>query len=630
MDHTIRKYAEEREKRLRSDGTKQYKNLQAEQPEDYLQDPFVDYEKIRAQEPPLRHGDSIKFLIVGAGHNGLLFAYRLMEMGFRSNEICVIDSAGGFGGTWYWNRYPGAMCDVEASIYLPLLEETSCIPKHRYSFGYEIRENAERIAAHLDLRAMFCTKVHSQVWNEAEGAWTISMKRNLGPGFEGENLTVQARFVFGAWGYFYSPRIPELPGLDILKTRRNTFHTFHTSRWDYAYTGGSQEYPTLVNLKDKKVGIIGTGATGVQVVPELAKWAKHLYVFQRTASHGFPRAKQPTDVISWHKHVAHEEGWQFKRQLNFDHFISDDPDRPADLVEDGWTTNRAYAGSVGSRGFASARMNDDFFRSMLKFDEEHAEQSRAYVDREVSDPEIAEKLKAWYPGWCKRPTFHDQYLSAFNQPNVTLVDTDGKGVQGYSPSGVIVDGSEYDLDVLIFATGFSPSSKATPADRMDGTIIGRNDRSLHDKWRSSDFGTLFGLMSNQFPNMFFYAVAGVGSSPNLTTYYEGLSRLAANILAEAHSQSGCSEKLIIEVSKEAEDRYTDQVERRSHWYSILASCTPGYYNGEGEVSQKQQTPKEAKKAARASGWGGGPVEYHAMIETYINEAQLKGITIQIV
>jgi cation diffusion facilitator CzcD-associated flavoprotein CzcO len=253
MDHTIQKYAEERKKRLRSDGTKQYKNLQAEQPEDYLQDPFVDYEKIRAQEPPLRHGDNIKFLIVGAGHNGLLFAYRLMEMGFKSNEICVVDSAGGFGGTWYWNRYPGAMCDVEASIYLPLLEETSYIPKHRYSFGYEIRENAERIAAHLDLRALFCTKVHSQVWNEAEGAWTISMKRNLGPGFDGENLTVQARFVFGAWGYFYSPRIPELPGLDILKTRRNTFHTFHTSRWDYAYTGGSQEHPALVNLKDKKV-----------------------------------------------------------------------------------------------------------------------------------------------------------------------------------------------------------------------------------------------------------------------------------------------------------------------------------------------------------------------------------------
>lgn len=247
-----RKYNDERNKRLRPEAAKQYLNLNSKEYEDFAKDPFADYETLRAQEPTLHHGDNIKLLIIGGGHNGLFFAYHLMQAGFKAGDICIVDSAGGFGGTWYWNRYPGVMCDVEASIFLPLLEETGHIPKHRYAFGYEIRENAERIAALLNLRAMFCTKVHSQVWNEAEGAWDIYMRQHRGPGYEEKVLTVRASFVFGAWGYFYSPRIPDLPGLNASMSMR----TFHTARWDYNYTGGSQQHPDLVNLKDKKVSLL--------------------------------------------------------------------------------------------------------------------------------------------------------------------------------------------------------------------------------------------------------------------------------------------------------------------------------------------------------------------------------------
>jgi cation diffusion facilitator CzcD-associated flavoprotein CzcO len=264
---------------------------------------------------------------------------------------------------------------------------------------------------------------------------------------------------------------------------------------------------------------------------------------------------------------------------------------------------------------------------MFEIDVEHAERSRAYVNKEVKHPVTAERLKAWYPGWCKRPTFHDGFLSAFNQANVTLVDTNGKGIERYTESGVLANEVEYDLDLLVLATGFSPSSRTSPAERMDGAIIGRDGRSIQDKWKSSDFGTMFGLMTNQFPNMFFYGVSGIGSSPNLTSYYDAIAKLAAHIVAAATYQADGSKKLIVEVTKNAEDEYTDEVEKRSLWYTLLKDCTPGYFNGEGAVAQ-EQTPEQAKLAARTSGWGSGAVDYHAITQAYMSKAKLEGIELR--
>lgn len=365
-----------------------------------------------------------------------------------------------------------------------------------------------------------------------------------------------------------------------------------------------------------QVGIVGTGATGVQLIPEVAKWAGHLYVFQRTPSYCFPRARQTIDPHEWATKVASSPGWQYRRQDNFERLITDDPSRTHvdDLIGDGWTANAAYAAAIGSRRHSSTGSLEQRLSDMLQADEAAAATGRSLVDERVSNAKTANKLKPWYPGWCKRPTFHDGYLSAFNQANVTLVDTNGRGIERYTDSGLVANGVPYELDCLILATGFAPSSSASPAQRMGGTIVGRGGRSIADKWNAPDFGTLHGVMTHHFPNMFFYAVAGVGSSPNLTPYYDTIARLASHVVrAAAARRPAGTDGLVIEPTKPAEDSYTDEVARRSHWFRILDGCTPGYYNGEAAALLRPLAPAEATLRARRSGWGGGPVEYRKRV-----------------
>lgn len=377
---------------------------------------------------------------------------------------------------------------------------------------------------------------------------------------------------------------------------------------------------------------MGTGATAVQLIPEVAKWAGHLYVFQRTPSYCFPRARETVDPHEWASKVATGPGWQYRRQNNFDRLITDDPgsDSVDDLIGDGWTANAAYAGAIGSRRYNSTGDVGQRVFDMLQVDESAANAGRSLIDERVNNAETANKLKPWYPGWCKRPTFHDEYLSAFNQANVTLVDTAGKGIEQYTDTGLVANGVPFELDCLILATGFAPSSSASPAQRMGGTIIGRGGRSIQDKWNAPDFGTLHGVMTHQFPNMFFYAAAGVGSSPNLTPYYDTIARLASHIVATAAARRPAgTDGLVIEPAKPAEDSYTDEVVKRAHWFRILDGCTPGYYNGEAAALLLDPSPVEATLRARRSGWGGGPVEYRDRVYAYIAEAHtLDGLEIR--
>ena len=205
--------------------------------------------------------------IIGGGFGGLLMGGRLREAGF--DDIRVIEKAGDFGGTWYWNRYPGAMCDVESYCYLPLLEELNYIPKHKYSYAPEIFEHSKAIARHYDLYKNAClqTGVSALRWDDTSGRWIIHTDRGD---------AIRAQFVAMANGPLNRPKLPGIPGITSF-----TGHTFHTSRWDYDYTGGDSD-GNLTGLRDKRVAIIGTGATAVQCIPHLGEWAKHLYVFQRT------------------------------------------------------------------------------------------------------------------------------------------------------------------------------------------------------------------------------------------------------------------------------------------------------------------------------------------------------------
>ncbi|KAK7430491.1 hypothetical protein QQZ08_003010 [Neonectria magnoliae] len=617
------RYAEERNKRLRAEGALQYTSLRSSADlKDLGIDPWIDYESLIAETPSLKDGDRIKFLVIGGGHSGLLYSHRLIEAGFASTDIRIVDTAGGYGGTWYWNRYPGLMCDVESYCYLPLLEETGYMPSHKYCPGREIRQHAERIAAFNNLQALFSTKVVSQAWDEDKAEWVVKMTRNLGPKGGTHNLEVRAQFVLPAGGVFPDPKVPNLQGFDELRKNR---HVFHTARWDYDYTGGSQEDPSLVNLKDKVVGIIGTGATAIQVVPIVAKWAKHLYVFQRTPSYCGARMQKETDLETWSK-VAHGKGWQLERQRNFNSFLSNSP-AAVDLVSDGWTEQRALAGLTGHPKLITPDKIEDHLASLFELDVPRAEKVRARVDEVVRDATTAEKLKAWYSGWCKRPTFHDDYLEAFNQPNVTLVDTDGKGIDRYTPNGLEANGVQYDLDALILATGFESQMRGlSPTGRMQIKTAGRGAVELQEKWVGEDYGSIFGAATNQFPNLFFNGYSGAGTSLNLTSVFDINAKLVAHIIAVASRRAQDSGKLVVEASKDGEEKYTAEVKKRALWFAGLSTCTPGYFSEEGAIAAKK--PEELDQVARYTPWGGGPLEFEDVVDSFKAKDVLEGFEVQ--
>ena len=386
------KYRAERDKRLRADGNAQYVEITGSLAE-YLVDPYVE----RTDRPVLN--DEVTVAIIGGGFAGLITGARLRQAGI--DDVRIIEKGGDFGGTWYWNRYPGAQCDVESYVYLPLLEETSYVPSEKYAHAPEILEHCRRIATHFDLYAQAClsTEVTGIEWDAARQRWRITTDRGD---------AMWARFLVMGNGPLHRPKLPGIPGIETFGG-----HTFHTSRWDYDYTGGDSN-GDLVGLRDKRVAIIGTGATAVQVVPHVAEAATQLYVFQRTPSSIDVRANRPTDP-SWAAGLA--PGWQQERVENFT-LLTSGGIAEQDLVMDGWT-------DIIGKLVLRLRMRDsadaasgDLASVMEMADFEKMEQIRARVDSVVADTETAEALKPWYRQFCKRPCFHDDYLQAFNRETV--------------------------------------------------------------------------------------------------------------------------------------------------------------------------------------------------------------------
>ncbi|HEY5841432.1 MAG TPA: NAD(P)/FAD-dependent oxidoreductase, partial [Mycobacterium sp.] len=451
VDALRRKYAEERERRLRPDGIAQYVEI-AGRFAALAEDPWADGQ---CNRQPLT--DDVDVAVVGAGFGGLLTGARLRQLGI--DGVRLIDKAADVGGTWYWNRYPGIACDVESYVYMPLLEELGYIPTERYAKGAEILAHCRRIAEHYDLYRDAClqTEVREIRWEPASSRWIITTDR-------GDQM--RARFVSMANGYLQKPKLPGIPGIDEFGGQM-----FHTSRWDYGYTGAGLEH-----LSDKRVGIVGTGATAIQCVPHLAAAAQQLFVVQRTPSSVDVRDNQPTDP-QWAAGV--EPGWQQRRIENFQ-VLTAGGQADEDLVADAWTsiTRRlpvmrwdSDAGPTPEQRAESIELAD--FAKM--------EEVRARVDAIVSDPATAEALKPWYGYFCKRPCFHDEYLQSFNRDNVTLVDTGGLGVQRISEAGVVVDGVHHELDCLIFATGFEVGTDYCR--RTGFEVIGRDGQTLTDTWR---------------------------------------------------------------------------------------------------------------------------------------------------
>jgi cation diffusion facilitator CzcD-associated flavoprotein CzcO len=550
-DALRRKYREERDRRLRPDANAQYVEVAGDFSR-YVDDPYVEPGFTRA---PLH--DAVDVLVVGGGFGGQIAAARLREAGVK--DIRIIEKGGDFGGTWYWNRYPGAQCDVEAYIYLPLLEETNYIPKEKYSFAAEIRAHARRIGETFDLysKACFQTEIREVRWLEDEKRWLITTNRDD---------RMKARYVVMSSGPLNRPKLPGIPGIEQFKG-----HSFHTSRWDYAYTGGDSE-GHLDKLADKRVAIIGTGATAIQCVPHLARHAKHLYVFQRTPSSVDLRGNRPTDP-QWVKTLT--PGWQKRRMENFNILVGGGQ-QDEDLVSDGWTdiVRNLAAGAAVKRPDVTLTP-EEFAREMELADFRKMNQIRARVDTIVKDPKTAEALKPWYRQFCKRPTFNDEYLPAFNRPNVTLVDTLGRGVDRVTETGLVFDGVEYPVDCIIFATGFEVGTAYTR--RAGFEVYGQAGRTLTDHW-SKGMKTLHGFYSHGFPNCFHMGI----TQNTLTVNFPHMLDEQAKHIAEVVRRANLNQAQKVEPTAEGEAEWVDTIHRTAlQTAPFRAACTPGYYNGEG-------------------------------------------------
>ncbi|AEO56645.1 pyridine nucleotide-disulfide oxidoreductase-like protein [Thermothelomyces thermophilus ATCC 42464] len=627
------KYTAEAAKRFRPEGLGQFIRLKEVGNERFralAEDPWVDHAALNAKEP-VKDGSRYKFIILGAGYGGLLYAVRLAEAGLASgpDDILMVDAAGGFGGTWWWNRYPGLHCDVESYSYMPLLEETGYIPKSKYAAGPELLEHAYRIATQWKLhdKALFRSNVKTIRWDDESRLWSLEVTEGRGPGQQSRELKLQARYVLLASGILTNPQVPKIPGLETF-----TGPVFHTARWNYDVTGGSPTDEALNRLEGKRVGIIGTGATAIQVVPKLAKYAKELYVFQRTPSGVWWRGQRPTDPVEWKTKIARKKGWQRERMLNLDSYLTDAAEEGQEnMVADGWTEMPAFSAVIGSPRHGIVEPTPEKIAEHLgrlyKLDLPHAEQVRARTDSIVKDPKTAAKLKAWYPTWCKRPTFSDEYLQTFNLPNVHLVDTDGKGVDAANPSGLVVADKEYPLDILVLSTGYvTPSiGGGSPAVRTGVDIYGRGGKSLDDKWQTHGAATLHGVCSNGFPNLFFTPLSQSSQAANNAfTLDVGTEHIVQVIKTAEDRVDGDA---LVEVTSEAEEAWSFEIMKHAGWFASVTGCTPGYITSEGEALRKSEDPMEMAKRARSGNLSQGMASYMKLLQEYRADGSLKGFDI---
>ncbi|HEV7720103.1 MAG TPA: NAD(P)/FAD-dependent oxidoreductase [Iamia sp.] len=591
----LARYRAERDKRLREDGNEQYVEVTGAFAH-YVDDPYVP----RTERDPL--ATEVEVALIGGGFSGLVTGARLKQAGI--DDVRIIEKGGDVGGTWYWNRYPGAQCDTHSFVYMPLLEETGHMPSEKYAHGPEILAHCQRIATQFGLYddALLHTEVTSVVWDDDDSRWVIGTDR-------GDEL--RARFVVWGTGPLHRPKLPGIPGLGTFEG-----HTFHTSRWDYDYTGGTHDGAPMDRLADKRVGIIGTGATAVQCVPHLAPACGELFVFQRTPSSIDVRANEPTDP-DWFESEVLEPGWQERWMASFT-AVQTGNFGHEDLVNDGWTDiSRRIRDKILSNPEATFTI-ESFQQAFEDSDFEKMDEIRSRVDEIVGDGATAAALKPWYRQLCKRPCFHDEYLDAYNEPGTHLIDTDGQGVEKITAHGVVVGGVEYPLDCIIFASGFEVGTEHARRSGFDP--VGRDGEALSDHW-AEGMRTLHGMHVHGFPNAFILQAAHGANL--ISNYPHNLSeggRTIAAIVRHA-TDHGIA---VVEATSEAEDGWMEMLlgEGRVFGAGFLADCTPGYYNNEGRPA----TPGSGLIAA--IGYPEGPVAFFAFIEKWRTDGQFDGLDLR--
>jgi cation diffusion facilitator CzcD-associated flavoprotein CzcO len=589
---TVRaKYLAERDRRL-VEGRSDIRDLQADAEfSRYRDDPFTP----AIERDPV--DDVVDVVIVGGGIAGVLAGANLRMAGIE--RIRIVDQAGGIGGTWYWNRYPGVMCDVESYMYIPMLEEFDYVPTRRYASGDEIRGHLQRIADRYRLEddALFHTGLTHAEWQEDEARWLLHTDR-------GDEI--RSRWYVLAVGILNLMKLPAIAGMEDYEGR-----SFHTARWDYEYTGGSIDEP-LTNLEDKVVALLGTGASGIQCVPPLVESAKRLYVFQRTPSAIGERGNRSTDAGFAD---GLEAGWQRARMDNFQAIMLGLPVE-VDQVDDGWTHHFAV---VNHPKVAEGMSGADIARSGEETDFQVMEAHRRRVEELVSDPVMADILKPYYRYICKRPCFHDEYLPAFNAPNITLIDCPA-GIERITKKGPVVDGQQYEVDCIIYGTGFEPEQ--TPLFRRAGhEIVGRGGVTLADKWADGPH-TVFGMMTRGFPNLF--VMPAPFQQAVVTVNYTQLAVLGGEFVGRAVGLLAQEGADVFDVSAEAEEEWVKGiVDAYIDASRVMAACTPSRINNEGHPEER--SPLVGAYRGGLGDWFG----YRDRLERWLTDGRFDGLELEV-
>ena len=583
----LEKYRLERDKRLRTDGNEQYVEVTGVFAH-YVEDPYVQPEP---REPVF---DDVLVALVGGGFAGLVTGAKLKQAGIA--QVRLVEKGGDVGGTWYWNRYPGAQCDTTAFIYLPLLEETGHMPTEKYTHGPEILEHSRRIARHFGLYddALLSTEVTALDWDDTRSRWIVSTNR-------GDRFT--ARFVAIGTGPLHRPKLPGIEGIESFEG-----HSFHTSRWDYEYTGGDPTGAPMDRLERRRVGVIGTGATAVQCVPHLARACGELFVFQRTPSSIDRRDNRPTDP-DWFESL--EPGWQQRWLENFT-VLQTGGFADADLTMDGWTDITQRIMKKLFEQDPPDLSPEGFERAYHDSDDEKMTDIRARVDALVSDPVTAEALKPWYRQLCKRPCFHDEYLQSFNNPNVHLVDTDGSGVERIDATGVWANDEHVELDCIIYASGFEVGTDFARRSGFDA--VGRDGLRLSEQW-AEGMVSLHGMHVYGFPNLF---VVGPAQAANL------ISNIPHNLVEAGTTIAAVVRHALevdadeIETTAEAQAAWVERLEHGGRRFGNNPDCTPGYYNNEGRSAGR-------RGLLNSVGYPEGPVAYFRYIDEWRTTGRFDGL-----
>lgn len=589
------KYRTERDTRIVREATDQYARTEGGD--------FANLYEADPHAPPIDRApisEDLDVAILGAGWSGLLSAYHLKKAGVT--DFRNIDHAGGWGGVWYWNRYPGLQCDNDAYCYLPLLEETGFVPSKKFADGFEIHDYINLIAERYGLgeKALFQTLVRSLRWDDDIQRWRITTNRGD---------TIRARFIVMANGLLNIPKLPGIPGIDSFKGK-----LFHSSRWDYDYTGGNNRAPVLDKLNDKRVAIIGTGATAIQAVPFLGQYAQHLYVVQRTPSTVDKRNNTPTDP-DWVSTL--QPGWQRERQRNFhraamEFFAPGEQDQICDI----WTEiSRNLAAELDAEGWPDLTPAEFMARREM-MDYRVMERLRGRVAELVKDEATAAALKPWYRFLCKRPASNDDFYPTFNRSNVTLVDVSrSRGIERLTEHGFVANGKEYPVDCVIFASGFEVTSDL---DRRWGleTFTGRNGLSIYDHWRDG-YKTLHGIMTHGFPNLFFTGFIQSAFNASTTEMMNGHARHIAYIVSEVLARS----EAIAEPTLLSQDNWVRHVHDTAVDMSQFSrECTPSYFNNEGST--------EKPRSYLGDTYGPGWYAFETLLEEWRSEGNLAGLMLQ--